>query len=68
MALFGKRKENSAQTGDHTVQTPSNTSKPSHDREQQEYYRRNTLKIPVGCRACGGPYPSCKDSCPAFDD
>lgn len=23
---------------------------------------------PVGCRACGGPYPNCKDSCPMFDD
>lgn len=24
--------------------------------------------IPVGCRACGGPYPHCKDSCPLYDD
>ncbi len=24
--------------------------------------------IPEGCAACGGPYPSCKISCPAFDD
>ena len=23
---------------------------------------------PVGCRACGGPYPDCKDSCPIFDN
>lgn len=23
---------------------------------------------PAGCRACGGPYPSCKISCPLFDD
>ena len=23
---------------------------------------------PNGCRACGGPYPSCKLSCPAFDE
>ena len=21
-----------------------------------------------GCRACGGPYPSCKLSCPTFDE
>lgn len=25
-------------------------------------------KIPEGCAACGGPYPSCKISCPLFDD
>ena len=24
--------------------------------------------IPEGCVACGGPYPSCKTSCPLFDD
>ena len=24
--------------------------------------------IPEGCRACGGPYPNCKTSCPLFDD
>lgn len=23
---------------------------------------------PDGCRACGGPYPSCKLSCPTFDE
>lgn len=26
------------------------------------------LDIPEGCRACGGPYPDCMDSCPIFDD
>ena len=24
--------------------------------------------IPFGCRACGGPYPHCTDSCPMFED
>lgn len=24
--------------------------------------------MPFGCRACGGPYPNCKDACPMFDD
>lgn len=24
--------------------------------------------IPEGCRACGGNYPLCCDSCPLFDD
>lgn len=28
----------------------------------------NASKIPEGCRACGGPYPSCKSSCNMFDD
>ncbi len=36
--------------------------------------RREKLKqhegksIPVGCEACGGPYPLCCDGCPLFDD
>ena len=24
--------------------------------------------IPMGCSACGGPYPFCTTSCPMFDD
>lgn len=28
----------------------------------------NDVRIPPGCLACGGPYPDCKDSCPAFDN
>ena len=24
--------------------------------------------VPVGCSACGGPSPMCRDACPAFDD
>ena len=24
--------------------------------------------VPVGCRACGGPYPNCKWSCNLFDE
>ncbi|MCI5452469.1 hypothetical protein MR511_01840 [bacterium] len=28
----------------------------------------NEDDIPEGCAACGGPYPSCKISCPLFDD
>ncbi len=24
--------------------------------------------IPVGCAACGGPYPDCMSSCPIYDD
>ena len=29
---------------------------------------KSSAKIPEGCAACGGPYPSCKTSCPIFDD
>ena len=29
---------------------------------------KNFLYVPVGCTACGGPYPMCKESCPMFDD
>lgn len=24
--------------------------------------------VPSGCRACGGPYPMCRDGCNMFDD
>lgn len=37
----------------------------------EEYYDEDEYDDglpPVGCRACGGPYPDCKDSCPIFDD
>ncbi len=40
----------------------------SDARELQEYYDIHTLSVPSGCRACGGPYPSCCDSCSMFDD
>ena len=36
--------------------------------EREEYYDRHPSDIPEGCRACGGPYPNCCDSCPMFDD
>ncbi len=43
--------------------------------EDWSYYirqanRRSSFKsdkVPVGCEACGGPYPLCKDSCNIFD-
>jgi heterodisulfide reductase subunit C len=25
-------------------------------------------ETPEGCQACGGPYPDCTASCPAFED
>lgn len=28
----------------------------------------DTDNIPDGCKACGGPYPSCQTSCKIFDD
>ena len=32
------------------------------------YDEEDSLYIPEGCRACGGDYPHCKDSCPMFDE
>ena len=37
------------------------------EKEKQDYYDRHIDEVPEGCRACGGPYPSCMDSCPIFD-
>ena len=34
----------------------------------QRYYARHSERIPVGCRACGGPYPDCRSSCNLFDE
>lgn len=28
----------------------------------------NSIHIPPGCAACGGPYPQCTTSCKIFDD
>lgn len=42
--------------------------------DEYEYDDGDPLKdgisgdIPEGCAACGGPYPSCRESCPIFDD
>lgn len=36
--------------------------------ERQAYYDRHVNEMPECCQACGGPYPSCCDSCPMFDD
>lgn len=41
---------------------------------EYEEYAAETLGVydgdvpPVGCRACGGPYPDCISSCKVFDD
>jgi len=37
---------------------------PDYIRRKKEY----TGYVPVGCSACGGPYPQCKMGCPVFDD
>lgn len=29
---------------------------------------KSNFNVPEGCKACGGPYPSCKTSCKIFDD
>ena len=38
------------------------------EKEKQDYYDRHFDEVPEGCIVCGGPYPTCKDSCPVFDD
>lgn len=38
------------------------------EKEKQDYFDRHIDEIPEGCLACGGPYPTCKDSCALFDD
>ena len=35
---------------------------------QQSKSNHREVSKPVGCTACGGPYPLCKDGCPLFDD
>ena len=32
-----------------------------------EEYEGGEDSIPAGCRACGGPYPNCVDSCDLYD-
>ena len=39
-----------------------------HNKEEKGHKERYAGSIPPGCRACGGPYPNCCDSCPMFDD
>lgn len=42
-----------------------NDDLPSGGKPYRNYYNGY---VPVGCRACGGNYPYCKDGCPLFDD
>lgn len=32
------------------------------------YFDEDDSEPPIGCQACGGPYPQCKTSCKLFDD
>ena len=32
------------------------------------YLTDENVDIPVGCSACGGPYPNCMSSCSLFDN
>lgn len=38
------------------------------EKEDDVSYEPIREEIPVGCAACGGPYPQCKISCKMFDD
>ena len=44
------------------------TDQRKRNREEKRQKERFVGSIPPGCRACGGPYPNCCDSCPMFDD
>lgn len=37
----------------------------NHSKSEKKEYRGY---VPICCRACGGPYPLCRDGCPIFDD
>lgn len=34
---------------------------------EENHRKPKQEKVPVGCNACGGPFPMCKDSCNLFD-
>ena len=39
------------------------------ERQNEQWIEKNLSdNVPEGCAACGGPYSSCKISCPIFDD
>lgn len=40
----------------------------SDNAREQDWYDRHPRSVPAGCRACGGDYPTCKYSCPLFDN
>ncbi len=71
------RKENSDDQGDIYVCPSCGWSVDVLDYEYEEDEEEWSDEIfnmydgdvpPVGCRACGGPYPQCKSSCKIFDD
>lgn len=39
-----------------------------YDYDYEEYFNEDSVETPIGCAACGGPYPYCKTSCKLFDD
>ncbi|MDE6019787.1 MAG: hypothetical protein K2H01_02140 [Ruminococcus sp.] len=47
-------------------------NEPEEDNEQLSYSKPEKREykgyVPIGCSACGGPYPMCRDGCPIFDD
>lgn len=39
-----------------------------YDADYDLYFVDDDSEPPIGCQACGGPYPQCKTSCKLFDD
>ena len=38
------------------------------DDKEEPFDNEESDDIPFVCRACGGPYPDCTDSCKIFED
>lgn len=59
MFLFGRKKRKDA------LEALMDSITDETQNELEAYEKKH---IPAGCRACGGDYPSCKASCPMYDD
>lgn len=53
---------------DRIISSFSMTNRNGKNQSKRTPAHVNHYYIPVGCAACGGPYPYCKTSCPMFDD
>ena len=42
--------------------------KKGNENSKKVFRVEQPIYVPVGCRACGGPYPMCRTSCPMFDE
>lgn len=52
----------------HWKQGEDYSYKPKKGTPGQLYYDKHPERLPLGCSACGGPYPECRSSCHLFDE